>query len=319
MAAPLSRGPRVRRGSHTLPHEHDPAAGCAYAPAASAGTSNGATPTRRRRDILTTEATNREMAERYNLVVIGSGPAGQKAAIQAAKLGKRVAIVDRRQMLGGVCVHTGTIPSKTMREAILYLSGFRQRAFYGKSYSVKADITVKDLAFRVGSVLRREIEVVRDQLQRNGIQVVEGSASFTGPNGLAVEGPERIRRPRGGPLRDRLRHATGPSRQHLLRWRPHRRLGPAALGAGDLPQRHRGGRGRHRHRVRVDALCAGRRGDDRRRASADARVRRQRDHRSALVSHAPQRRRLPPRRDGRVRRSSTIETGSWPTSRAGSA
>jgi NAD(P) transhydrogenase len=129
------------------------------------------------------------MAERYHLVVIGSGPAGQKAAIQAAKLGKRVAIVDRRQMLGGVCVHTGTIPSKTMREAILYLSGFRQRAFYGKSYSVKADITVKDLAFRVGSVLRREIEVVRDQLQRNGIQVVEGSASFTGPNGLAVEGP----------------------------------------------------------------------------------------------------------------------------------
>jgi len=78
----------------------------------------------------------------YDLVVIGSGPAGQRGAIAAAKLGKRVAVVDRKEMVGGVSVHTGTIPSKTLREAILYLSGFRQRSFYGKDYTVKQTISV---------------------------------------------------------------------------------------------------------------------------------------------------------------------------------
>src|SRR5437667_669483 len=84
-------------------------------------------------------------AMEYDLVVIGSGPAGQKGAIAAAKLGKRVAVVDRREMTGGVCVHTGTIPSKTLREAILYLSGFRQRTFYGKNYVVSDRISARDL------------------------------------------------------------------------------------------------------------------------------------------------------------------------------
>jgi NAD(P) transhydrogenase len=130
------------------------------------------------------------MGHRYDLVVIGSGPAGQKAAIQAAKLRKSVAVVDRRHMLGGVCVHTGTIPSKTMREAILYLSGFRQRTFYGKSYSVKENITVKDLAFRVQAVLRREIEVVRAQLKRNHVQVIEGTARFSDAHTVEVETPD---------------------------------------------------------------------------------------------------------------------------------
>src|SRR5512134_2681552 len=97
----------------------------------------------------------------YDLAVIGSGPAGQKGAIAAAKLGKKVAIVDRKEMVGGVCIHTGTIPSKTLREAILYLSGFRERSFYGRDYSVKEEIAVSDLAFRVQSVLGREVEIIR--------------------------------------------------------------------------------------------------------------------------------------------------------------
>ncbi len=88
----------------------------------------------------------------YDLVVIGTGPAGQKGAIAAAKLGKRVAVVDRKEMVGGVCLHTGTIPSKTLREAILYLTGFRERSFYGRDYTVRNEITVADLAFRVQKV-----------------------------------------------------------------------------------------------------------------------------------------------------------------------
>src|SRR5271167_4953583 len=85
----------------------------------------------------------------YDLVVIGSGPAGQKAAIAAAKLGRKVAIIDRKEMVGGVCLHTGTIPSKTLREAILYLTGFRERSFYGRDYAVSSEIKPADLAFRV--------------------------------------------------------------------------------------------------------------------------------------------------------------------------
>ena len=127
---------------------------------------------------------------RYDLVVIGSGPAGQKAAIAAAKLGRRAAIVDRREMIGGCCVHTGTIPSKTLREAILYLSGVRQRTFYGKAYTVKEDITVQDLAFRVQTVMAREIEVVHAQLKRNQVTVLTGSARFVDPHTLSAESEE---------------------------------------------------------------------------------------------------------------------------------
>ena len=113
---------------------------------------------------------------RYDLVVIGSGPAGQKAAIAAAKLGKRVAVIDRHEMVGGMCVHTGTIPSKTLREAILYLTGFREKTFYGSDYAVSQEIKVSDLAFRVQKVIARETEVVRGQLARNRIVSVPGAA-----------------------------------------------------------------------------------------------------------------------------------------------
>jgi NAD(P) transhydrogenase len=137
----------------------------------------------------------RPAAERYDLAVIGSGPAGQKGAIAAAKLGKRVALADRRQMLGGVCLHTGTIPSKTLREAVLYLTGLRQRAYYGEAFRERATIHPADLALRVREVVGREHEVVHDQLRRNGIHVVDGLARFVDAHTLEVAtpaGPARI-------------------------------------------------------------------------------------------------------------------------------
>lgn len=122
----------------------------------------------------------------YDLIVIGSGPAGQKAAIQAAKLDKRVAVVERKAVVGGVCINTGTIPSKTLREAVIYLTGYRQRSVYGESYSVKSKITVKDLSFRTEHVVRNEIDVIRHQLLRNDVDVINAVAGFTGPNTIRL-------------------------------------------------------------------------------------------------------------------------------------
>lgn len=126
----------------------------------------------------------------YDLVVIGSGPAGQKGAIAAAKRDKRVAVVDRRDMVGGCSLHLGTIPSKTMREAILYLSGMRQRSFYGADYRVKEHIAASDLAQRVDVVLQREIEVVKSQLKRNGVTTINGMARFADPHTIEIEGAD---------------------------------------------------------------------------------------------------------------------------------
>jgi len=114
----------------------------------------------------------------YDMLVIGSGPAGQRAAIQAAKAGKRVAIAERRTVVGGVCINTGTIPSKTLREAALYLSGYRERGLYGASYKVKDEITMDDLLFRAQHVIQHEIDVIRHQLQRNGVSLLAAEASF---------------------------------------------------------------------------------------------------------------------------------------------
>ncbi|ONI85243.1 NAD(P)(+) transhydrogenase [Actinosynnema sp. ALI-1.44] len=130
-------------------------------------------------------------AHDYDLIVIGSGPGGQKAAIAAAKLGKRVAIVDKHDMIGGVCVNTGTIPSKTLREAVLYLTGMAQRELYGASYRVKQDITIADLLSRTQHVIGREVEVVRAQLLRNHVDIIDGLAKFVDPHTVAVEGRAR--------------------------------------------------------------------------------------------------------------------------------
>src|ERR1700730_14268880 len=128
----------------------------------------------------------------YDLVVVGSGPAGQKSAIAAAKLGKRVAMVDRNDMVGGVCIHGGTVPSKTLREAILHLTGFRHRSFYGKDYNVKSKISIQDLASRVTQVVERETGVVRDQLRRNGVDLFGGTGRFVDPHTLEVEGADEV-------------------------------------------------------------------------------------------------------------------------------
>src|SRR5271155_354232 len=129
-------------------------------------------------------------ANEYDLVVIGSGPAGQKGAICAAKMRKKVAIIDRRLTMGGVCVHTGTIPSKVLREAILYLSGLRQRSFYGRGYVVKDRIVMSDLGFRAQAVMAREIEGIKAQLRRNNITTLEGDARFFDPHTVEIRNSE---------------------------------------------------------------------------------------------------------------------------------
>src|SRR5579859_1699277 len=121
-----------------------------------------------------------------DLLVIGSGPGGQKAAIAAAKLERRVIMVERPGMIGGVCLNTGTIPSKTLREAVLYLTGAGQREMYGQSYRVKDDITIADMTARTQHVVGREIDVVRSQLSRNRIRVLSGTAAFVDPNTVEV-------------------------------------------------------------------------------------------------------------------------------------
>ena len=96
----------------------------------------------------------------YDMLVIGSGPSGRRAAVQSAKLGKRVLVADAGRRLGGVSVHTGTIPSKTLRETVLNLSGWRERGFYGRGYRVKQDISIGDLIERLHKTLDHEVEVL---------------------------------------------------------------------------------------------------------------------------------------------------------------
>ena len=129
-------------------------------------------------------------ANEYDLVVIGSGPAGQKGAICAAKLRKKVAIIDRERTIGGVCVHTGTIPSKMFREAVLYLSGLRQRTFYGRGYALKDRIEMSDLIFRAQSVMSREVEVIKAQLRRNYVDTFSGDAHFLDPHTIEINSSE---------------------------------------------------------------------------------------------------------------------------------
>src|SRR5260221_13874134 len=125
--------------------------------------------------------------ETYDLLVIGSGPAGQRAAIQASKFGKRVALIEKMEVVGGVSINTGTIPSKTMREAVLHLSGFYDQAFYGANYHAKENVTMSDLNFRVNRVIENEAAVLQDQLRRNNVELFHGTGSFTDPHHLRVE------------------------------------------------------------------------------------------------------------------------------------
>ncbi|MGA2132844.1 MAG: Si-specific NAD(P)(+) transhydrogenase [Bryobacteraceae bacterium] len=125
--------------------------------------------------------------QQYDLIVIGSGPAGQRAAIQGAKSGKRVALIERREMVGGACINTGTIPSKTTREAVLHLTGFAYQGIYGVNYRVKEKITMADLGFRVQHVIKTETDITQAQLSRNGIEVIYGTARFIDSTHIRVE------------------------------------------------------------------------------------------------------------------------------------
>jgi NAD(P) transhydrogenase len=122
----------------------------------------------------------------FDFIVIGSGPAGQRAAIQAAKLGRTVALVENRTVVGGVTVHTGTIPSKTLREAVLYLTGWTQRGLYGQSYRLKQNLTIDDLMQRLQITIRNEVSIIESQLRRNGVTVLHGMAAFKDPHVVQV-------------------------------------------------------------------------------------------------------------------------------------
>src|SRR5947209_6110284 len=125
--------------------------------------------------------------QQYDLIVIGSGPAGQRAAIQAAKAGKHVALVEKREVIGGACINTGTIPSKTLREAVLHFSGYHYQAIYGINYRVKEKISMADLSFRVQHVIKTEVDVTKAQLSRNNIEMLTGQGSFLDSTHIVVE------------------------------------------------------------------------------------------------------------------------------------
>ena len=160
----------------------------------------------------------------YDVLVIGSGPAGQKAAIAAAKLGRSVAVIERGLMLGGVCVNTGTIPSKTLREAVVYLTGMSQRELYGASYRVKEKITPADLLARTQHVIGKEIDVVRSQLMRNRIELYVGHARFLDPHTVHVDDPNRAERVTVSGRKIVIATGTKPARPGGVEFDEHRVL-----------------------------------------------------------------------------------------------
>src|ERR1700676_1211966 len=127
----------------------------------------------------------------FDLIVIGSGPSGQRAAIQGAKLGKQVALIEKLEAIGGCCINTGAIPSKTMLEAVLHLSGYYYQNIYGVNYRVKDKITMADLAFRVQHVIKTEVDVIQAQLSRNNVELISGIAGFIDPHTLRVTTPRQ--------------------------------------------------------------------------------------------------------------------------------
>lgn len=133
---------------------------------------------------------NKSHKFRYDLLVIGCGPAGQRAAVQSAKIRKKVGIIDDRETLGGVCVNTGTIPSKSFKEAVVFLSGYRQRNIYGAGYRVKSEIEMDDLTFRCQRIMQSEVEVIRAQLSRNHVDVLNGAASFIDEHTVQIISPD---------------------------------------------------------------------------------------------------------------------------------
>ena len=135
------------------------------------------------------------MSKHYDVIVIGTGPAGQKGAIQAAKLGRSVAIIEKNPVVGGVQVNTGTIPSKSLREAVITLTGADKRKVLGASYRPKRDVTVADLGGFSQQIIRHEWELIGSQFEKNDVELIWGAAKFVGPHEVEVatkDGPERF-------------------------------------------------------------------------------------------------------------------------------
>ena len=125
--------------------------------------------------------------QHFDCAVIGTGPAGQKAAIQAAKLGKRVCIIEKEEVLGGAAINTGTIPSKALREAVLHLTGLARRGLFGESSRVKQKITIADLIYVSQQVIHHELALIRDHFDRNGVELIWGAARFDDENILCID------------------------------------------------------------------------------------------------------------------------------------
>src|SRR6478609_5830376 len=125
----------------------------------------------------------------FDCAVIGTGPAGQKAAIQAAKLGKKVCIIEKQNVLGGASINTGTIPSKALREAVLHLTGVGRRGLFGELSRIKRDITISDLIYISQQVIHHELAIIRDHFDRNGVDLIWGEATFESPTMLQVKRP----------------------------------------------------------------------------------------------------------------------------------
>ena len=222
-------------------------------------------------------------ANEYDLVVIGSGPAGQKGAICAAKMRKKVAIIDRRLTMGGVCVHTGTIPSKVLREAVLYLSGLRQRSFYGRGYVVKDRIMMSDLVLRSTAVMTREVDVIKAQLRRNYVTALEGDAHFADPHTIEIVNEEGVQQVRGEKILDCLRHAAVAHRWDSGGREAHLRFGSGALPGRDTARADCGGRGDYWAGICVDVRGARSEGDAARPASDAAGFCGSGDHRKPVL------------------------------------
>jgi NAD(P) transhydrogenase len=125
--------------------------------------------------------------QQFDLIVIGSGPAGEKGAVQAAYFGKRVALIEHEVCLGGACVNTGTIPSKILRESALYFSGIAQRGLYGLDYSLKEGLTVKNFMHRKDVIVEAQRQKVLQNLVAHGVDLMRGVASFEDANTVSVQ------------------------------------------------------------------------------------------------------------------------------------
>lgn len=191
--------------------------------------------------------------QHYDFLVIGSGPAGHQAALHAATFCKKVAMVEKNSLIGGVCLHTGTIPSKTLRSAVLYLTGWDQRGLYGQGYRLKHNLTTDDLMKRLNITIQHEMEVIRTQLARHGVEVLEGSASFIDAHHISILNDKGQT---GVVQADKILIATGttPARPadipfndtfgDRFRWR--------GAPEKDAPLHDRRGWGGDRNRVRLD-------------------------------------------------------------------